>query len=98
MYAIAKIYQETLTIGSIVTCDTHEEACEIAFAWGLDEYEERKLDLSGNTKEQLEIQAILKENNEYLFSNKDGDCVEGICEDNKALMIQIVLTDENDDE
>ena len=94
MYAIAKIYQETLTVGDIVTCDTHEEACDIAFAWVLDEYEERKLDLSGNTKERLEIQEILKENNEYLFDNKEGDCVDGICEEGKAINIQIVLTDE----
>jgi len=89
MYAVVKIYEETLTVGLLESCISWELALELAFESVLDEYEVRGLDISGDAEKQSEIQAVLQEKHRYLFESANGDCNEN-CEPGKAVMIQIV--------
>lgn len=94
-FAVVKIRQETLDIGTAVTTDCWDDAYEIARGFVLDEIvardKGRKHDYVTDRapKEMADIDTILEKHNYYLFSANNGDWTAD-CMPGKAVTIQII--------
>ena len=81
MLAVAKIFEETLSIGKTVSVDSWDEAYNLAEEWVHGEYEARGINSALDTKLILEMQRLLRETNYY---NIGGG------EEGKSVSLQII--------
>ena len=81
MLAVAKIFEENLSIGETVSVDNWDEAYNLAEKWAHGEYEARGINSALDTKLIPEMQRLLRETNYY---NIGGG------EEGKSVSVQIL--------
>ena len=76
MLAVAKIFEDTLSIGAVVSVDNFDEAYNLAEDWIHGEYEARGINSALDTKLIREIQRLLRETNYYnIIGGEEGKSV-----------------------
>jgi hypothetical protein len=86
--AVCKLFEGSFSIGMAVQAETFEQAYQAAETFILEEYEQRGVDISGDTKMMLEIQEDLRERNYHcLYVVMNG---KALCESGKAIAVQII--------